>query len=884
MAILTPTAFWNKWGSITGLFLDNTTRQISESDMRDFVTDMRDSIPTWSTSNISDYADLTALSTAIPDGSSVKIATISKGVASAGNVAFWDSDDNIWREISVSGSIGLDDLTDVTKGASDVNSSATMRLIADPNNDGNYVIIDWTPPVGSGSASPITTKADITVGDDTGTPIRKQVGTNGHVFRGNSSRVDGLEYAALTSNPGLITTGGAIQLISNSAEWLNRRIAMNDVVTGISVDSTEFLRHMTLEFSSGVVRSVEFGAGHTFDGSNDYLTNFPIGANEIITCIGFYNGSVWRWTRSEIKAEERAFAAEITFNRNVTYDPVFVQGVGTLAITRALSGNFNNKLHSLKITTNGNPITLGSEFVQVVGDVNFMTANPGTYDVFFYNKKTQGIDEVLVSIPKAQSTTDTAGPLLVSAEVGNIDATSLILTYNENLDTLSVPAVGDYAPNDGAVNPATNVAVVGNTVDITLTNSITSLQTVTLGYTAGANPIRDSAQNNAANLVGQSVTNNVSADTTDPVWATVNFEIGNESDVILVMPANEALNPASSDVSHFTVRVAAVIRSISSLAFANSDTEVRLTLSSAVTNGQAVTVTYNGNGQLNSIRDVAGNEINNLLTETSVTNNVSAGLADATHSLEFGIAGYTENKWLQRTGNWGITHTGAWTFLITTRNLNNLNFSSNQYDFLYSGYLSSSVRFWIEGGIGVRTIKLTIVDTQVASWVMNFQDITPAQSHADLHDHMITIDPARAQGDRVHWFLDGVDRTSFVGQEAINHDNVAIHYEATTGYNESYIGKNRSAGRSLAGEIVRLGIWSEDKDVAFALARWDSGNLSPASAEASLQFYGSFNGPYTDTANGNALSVEDISGNGLHHAKQTYSAGEFVVGQKFKVL
>lgn len=41
----------------------------------------------------------------------------------------------------------LDDLSDVTKGSPAANSSPTLRVLADPNTDGNYNEIDWTPPI-----------------------------------------------------------------------------------------------------------------------------------------------------------------------------------------------------------------------------------------------------------------------------------------------------------------------------------------------------------------------------------------------------------------------------------------------------------------------------------------------------------------------------------------------------------------------------------------------------------------------------------------------------------------------------------------------------------------------------------------------------------------
>ena len=103
---------------------------------------------------------------------------------------------------------------------------------------------------------------------------------------------------------------------------------------------------------------------------------------------------------------------------------------------------------------------------------------------------------------------DNVVPMLNTATV---NGATLTLTYDEALDTTSVPAAGDFTVEvDGAeINLAnTNpVAVSGMTVTLTLASAVTSGQTVTLDYTAGTNPIRDLAGNNASNLPDQAVTN-----------------------------------------------------------------------------------------------------------------------------------------------------------------------------------------------------------------------------------------------------------------------------------------------------------------------------------------------------------------------------------------
>ena len=107
-------------------------------------------------------------------------------------------------------------------------------------------------------------------------------------------------------------------------------------------------------------------------------------------------------------------------------------------------------------------------------------------------------------------------PMLTTATV---DGASLVLTYDEALDTGSTPATGDFVVTEtgaGAV-PTDGEWVMVNTLDVTLTLNpgVAPGTTVTVDYTAGATPIQDLAGDDAANLTGQAVTNTTSS--TSPV-------------------------------------------------------------------------------------------------------------------------------------------------------------------------------------------------------------------------------------------------------------------------------------------------------------------------------------------------------------------------------
>ena len=97
-------------------------------------------------------------------------------------------------------------------------------------------------------------------------------------------------------------------------------------------------------------------------------------------------------------------------------------------------------------------------------------------------------------------------PEFSSAQVND---TSLVLTYNEALDTGSIPSTADFAvvANDVPQSVST-VVVATTTVTLTLTAGVAESDTVTVSYTPPAtSPIQDLAGYPAAFLTNQPVTN-----------------------------------------------------------------------------------------------------------------------------------------------------------------------------------------------------------------------------------------------------------------------------------------------------------------------------------------------------------------------------------------
>ena len=182
------------------------------------------------------------------------------------------------------------------------------------------------------------------------------------------------------------------------------------------------------------------------------------------------------------------------------------------------------------------------------------------------------------------------------------------LTYDEFLDMDSaVPANEDYSITaDGepvALRSGVAVVVAGRQVTLTLAAAVLPGQTVLLSYTPDANPIQDQAGNDAEALSNEAVINET-PDTTAPSFtsATVNG-------AALTLAYDEALDENSLPAgSAFTVTVDDTEVDLATGApVAIAGQVVTLTLVTAVTPGQTVTVSYAVPGS-NPIQDAAGND------------------------------------------------------------------------------------------------------------------------------------------------------------------------------------------------------------------------------------------------------------------------------------
>ena len=207
-----------------------------------------------------------------------------------------------------------------------------------------------------------------------------------------------------------------------------------------------------------------------------------------------------------------------------------------------------------------------------------------------------------------------------------VTGTTLIITFDENLDTGSKPAASAFTVTVNSVNRTVSTvdSISGAQVTLTLSSAVNFGETVKVSYTKpGTNPLRDRAStpNEVVNFSNKDVTAN---DNTAPTLhgTTLPKAAGNK----LVITFNENLDTNSEPATGaFTVTVASAPRGVTDVDI--SGAEVTLTLASAVARGEAVQVRYNKPGT-NPLRDGARNEVATFGDQT-VTNETPPSLTSA---------------------------------------------------------------------------------------------------------------------------------------------------------------------------------------------------------------------------------------------------------------
>ena len=278
------------------------------------------------------------------------------------------------------------------------------------------------------------------------------------------------------------------------------------------------------------------------------------------------------------------------------------------------------------VTVNGKTVELGLGAAITTGQVVSVAYTDPTAGVDDANaiQDRAGNDAASLSetVSNASAVADTTPPGFVRAVLSS-DGGTIVLTYDEVLDSTNTPSSSDFAVtvDEAAADLASNspVSVRGRTVMLGLANAVTADQDVTVSYTDptdgvdDTNAIQDPAGNDAASLTGQAVTN---ASTVPDERAPEFVNAATTSDgLMIVLTFDEDLDsqrgPRTSD---FAVTVQGERRTVSAVGI--SGKAVTLDLGSAISVNETVAVIYTdptaGVDDRNAIQDSVGNDAASL--------------------------------------------------------------------------------------------------------------------------------------------------------------------------------------------------------------------------------------------------------------------------------
>ena len=214
---------------------------------------------------------------------------------------------------------------------------------------------------------------------------------------------------------------------------------------------------------------------------------------------------------------------------------------------------------------------------------------------------------------------DRTAPALDSAVVAG---TSLWLYYSEKLDTGSVPSTGDFTVMEGTTaRTESDVTVSGNAVKLTLSgNAVGTSTAVTVGYTAGTNPVQDLAGNDAGNLSSHSVTNAGDNPMAAPTLSTTDPAVADQ--LVLRLTFNQWLDGAEvPGAGAFTIAGGDTPMSVRGVAVRGKSVELRVS-PGFLPCSSGYTVSYTKPSS-NALQSVWGTDVE-AISSQAITNKWSA--------------------------------------------------------------------------------------------------------------------------------------------------------------------------------------------------------------------------------------------------------------------
>ncbi|UVI29911.1 Ig-like domain-containing protein [Paenibacillus spongiae] len=363
--------------------------------------------------------------------------------------------------------------------------------------------------------------------------------------------------------------------------------------------NTEYATTVTVDPANN--RKLNIAINGTLAANAKYYVEIPAGA--VIDMAGNpYDGILnqYQWTFSTTSATgaPALLKSEMSGTSRIvlTYNKAINPAIDAVPLPASFYATVNNSGRSVtKVEVSGQTVILTLSSGIVYGQVVKLSYTPGTT---YAIQDLTGLKAVGFSNRDITNSPDTTLPKPLH---GSVQGNTITLTFNEDLQAVSSYAESQFSVNvAGSYRSVTYISGSGSVLFLTFNGSaVTSGQNVTITYTASSYPLRDWAGNNVSSFSGFYVQNG--QDTRTPVLQTVTAV---SSTVTLTY--DEPLNPnVVPSTSSFAITVNGSARSVTKVTV--SGAQVILTLSSAITSGQAVIVTYLGGYP--GIADFGGNTV-----------------------------------------------------------------------------------------------------------------------------------------------------------------------------------------------------------------------------------------------------------------------------------
>jgi uncharacterized protein (TIGR02145 family)/uncharacterized repeat protein (TIGR02059 family) len=266
------------------------------------------------------------------------------------------------------------------------------------------------------------------------------------------------------------------------------------------------------------------------------------------------------------------------------------------------------------VTISGSKVQLTLSSPVVYGDaVTVAYTQPASNPL----QTTQGGKAVTIGSQNVINNVGAIAPVYVSSSVENANPLLLEMTYSQALAGVVPNSSAFSVQVNLAVRTVTSVTISGTKVQLTLSSPIVYGDAVTVAYNQPAsNPLQTTQGGKAVTIGSQTVTNNVGA----IAPAYVSSSVENSTPSMLELIYNLSLAGIVPDPTAFSVQVNLAVRTVTSVTI--SGTKVRLTLSSPVVYGDAVTVAYTQPAS-NPLQTTQGGKAVTIGSQP-VTNNVAA--------------------------------------------------------------------------------------------------------------------------------------------------------------------------------------------------------------------------------------------------------------------